>query len=75
MSVPTELDRTFQFGRATVVLKRAAEIYWLSTAGRAYDISPDGKRFLMLKEEQEAAARIHVVQNWFRELQRLMATS
>ena len=75
MRVPTELDRTFQFGRANVVLKGASETYWLSTAGRAYDISPDGARFLMLKEEQEAAARIHVVQNWFRELQRLMATS
>jgi len=42
--------------------------------GRAdYDISPDGERFLMLKEEQQqqgALTQIHVVLNWFEELRR-----
>jgi hypothetical protein len=37
-----------------------------------YDVSPDGKRFLMLKpsESAEAATQINVVLNWFEELKR-----
>jgi len=37
-----------------------------------YDISPDGKRFLMMKEDKEA--QINVVLNWFEELKRLVPT-
>ena len=42
-------------------------------SGGSYDISPDGKRFLMIQEEpdQPALKRITVVQNWFVELKRL----
>ena len=46
--------------------------------GRAYDISPDGQQFLMLKERAAPGSdaddpfagltQIHVVQNWFQEL-------
>ena len=41
-----------------------------------YDISPDGQRFLMLKEEElaEAQGQINVVLNWFEELKRLVPT-
>ncbi len=37
-----------------------------------YDISPDGKRFLMLKPETQNAGsgQLHVVVNWFEELRR-----
>jgi serine/threonine-protein kinase len=41
---------------------------------RAYDIHPDGRRFLTFhfKEQPEAqgATEIHIVQNWFEELRR-----
>ncbi len=37
-----------------------------------YDISRDGKRFLMIKEEEEAEGQINVVLNWFEELKRLV---
>jgi hypothetical protein len=51
---------------------------WLSTRGTVpqYDVSPDGKRFLMLKagEEDLGVERIVVVQNWLEELKRRMAT-
>jgi serine/threonine-protein kinase len=73
VSVPVQIGRPFEFGNASVVLKGAPERYWVATVGRAYDVASDGQRFLMLKEEQQAAARIHVVQNWFEELTRLMA--
>jgi len=39
-----------------------------------YDISPDGKRFLMLKEVTPEATQINVVLNWFEELKRLVPT-
>jgi len=39
-----------------------------------YGISPDGQRFLMIKQEQTAGAQINVVLNWFEELNRLVPT-
>jgi serine/threonine-protein kinase len=39
--------------------------------GRAsYDVAPDGKRFLMIKDAASDPARFVIVQNWFTELQR-----
>ena len=41
---------------------------------RTYDLSPDGKRFLMVKEEQRKPApvtELMFVENWFEELKRL----
>ena len=45
--------------------------------GRTYDVSPDGKRFLMIKpggraEQTAAPPSLIVVQNWFEELKRLV---
>ncbi len=74
VSVPVQIGRPFEFGNASVVLKGASERYWVATVGRAYDVAPDGQRFLMLKEEQQAAARIHVVQNWTEELKQRVPT-
>jgi eukaryotic-like serine/threonine-protein kinase len=49
-------------------------IWW----GRSYDISPDGQRFLMIKEGGAngtgAPASIIVVQHWVEELKRLVPT-
>lgn len=62
----------------------AGAAYWLAPVGnaavaRTYDVSPDGKRFLMLKNvEPDTPARrapqIVVVQNWHEELKRLVPT-
>ena len=41
-------------------------------AGRNYDISGDGDRFLMVKPMSSADARIVVVENWIEELNRLL---
>jgi eukaryotic-like serine/threonine-protein kinase len=43
----------------------------------AYDVSPDGQRFLMLKpieQQEEALTRINVVLNWFEELKQKVPT-
>lgn len=47
-----------------------------SPQGRTYDVSPDGRRFLMIKEagadQGDARTQIIVVQHWFEELKRLV---
>jgi len=47
-----------------------------TVAGRTYDVSPDGRRFLMIKDvnRDQAQANLVVVQNWFEELKRLVPT-
>jgi Tol biopolymer transport system component len=61
----------------------AATSYTLAGVGtglsRTYDVSPDGRRFLMMKNsdaptQTSTAPRIVVVQNWFEELKRLAPT-
>ena len=44
---------------------------------RNYDISQDGKRFLMIKEsgnDETSSTEFIFVQNWFQELKRLVPT-
>ena len=45
--------------------------------GRSYDVSPDGQRFLLIKDSADgtaAPASLIVVQNWTEELKRLVPT-
>ena len=42
-----------------------------------YDVTPDGQRFVMIKEseeQEEALTQIHVVLNWFEELKQRVPT-
>ena len=41
--------------------------------GAFYDVSQDGRRFLMIKdrEDQSSTTQINIVLNWFEELKRL----
>ncbi len=40
-----------------------------------YDVSPDGKRFVMIRPDEESTlAQIIVIQNWTEELKRLVPT-
>jgi len=50
--------------------------YYIAFTGVNYDISPDGQRFLMMKEadEEEGQGQINIVLNWFEELKRLVPT-
>jgi eukaryotic-like serine/threonine-protein kinase len=72
MEVPVTPAVTFAPGRPKALF-RFAGIYRTSATGTAYDIHPDGKRFIMVSEadEQSAASspqQVHVVLNWFEEL-------
>jgi hypothetical protein len=49
-----------------------------SNSGRTYDVSPDGRRFLMIKapgtDASAAPPALIVVQHWDEELKRLVPT-
>jgi len=72
MAVPVETRQSFKAGRPTVLFQRA-EMRFLGGVDlndfTYWDISPDGKRFLMLRAaEAEAPRKINIVLNWFEEL-------
>ena len=74
IAVSIETDPSFTVGNPAVVFEGQ---YYGSQGGRSYDVSPDGERFLLIKQAQDASARpqIVVVQNWFEELNRLAPQS
>ena len=74
MSVAIQSSSDF-VARNPVVLFRGQ--YAPSLSGRNYDVSPDGRRFLMLKvgagadAQNTSSARFVVVENWFEDVRRL----
>ena len=78
MSVSTQPGATLSPGTATPVLDRPyyGGFALLSRTG-TYDVSPDGRRFLMLKQSGDGGqpnepATVVVVKNWGEELKRLV---
>ncbi len=71
--VQTSATPTFSFGNPTKLLNTP----YLEAGGRTYDVSPDGQRFLMIKNVRAAnqpatpppAATMIVVLNWLEEVQ------
>ena len=71
MRVEVGTEPTFSAGVPQVLF--AGPYYYGNDNTRAYDITPGGQRFLMLKEieqtdEKATASEIYVVQNWTEEL-------
>ena len=48
--------------------------YGSATANANYDVSPDGQRFVMVKDESDSG-RVNVILNWLDELNRLAPRS
>ncbi len=72
MAVPLQAGPGFTRGNAVVVVDRG---YFgrAGAPGRSYDVSPDGTRFLMIKDAAAATAtQLVVVLNFFEELKRLV---
>ena len=72
MTVPVDTQgATFSAGAPVAVFQSpyAAPFAW-----RMYDVSPDGTRFVMIKDRfsQTAAPTIVVAQNWIEELKRIL---
>ena len=73
MSVGVEPDGALHFGKPEVAVRGSYAAPFGLT--RNYDISPDGKRFLLLKEtDEQSPPHVIVVLNWFEELKRLVPT-
>jgi eukaryotic-like serine/threonine-protein kinase len=76
MSVPVERGTTWRAGAPIKLFDVPYRRSEVSTS-QSYDVSPDGKRFLMIKEGSGAdptPPTIEVVQNWFEELKRVVPT-
>jgi serine/threonine-protein kinase len=73
MAVPIQPGPTFAYGNPTMIFDGP---YLAPNAARTYDVSPDGKRFLMIKDaprqgDARAAPRLVLVQNFVEELKRV----
>jgi hypothetical protein len=62
-----------------MLLKDGSVFAPAGNSGRTYDVSPDGRRFLMIKvsggsDQTNTPAQVIVVQHWTEELKRLVPT-
>jgi serine/threonine-protein kinase len=77
MAAAVQTDPGFAVGTPKVVFEGQ---YAAPQGGRTYDVSPDGRRFLMIKEgastgDATPQAQIILIQNWSEELKRLLPTN
>jgi hypothetical protein len=72
MVVSVQTEPTFRRGRPEVLFEGTYLSSGFTSGYQYYDISPDGQRFLMIKETGSEQAPINVVLNWFEELKRLV---
>jgi serine/threonine-protein kinase len=74
MAVPIEAAAVFSAGLPRVLF-RGPYVPEIGGFGRTYDIAPDGRRFLLIKQPVASASsrgRIVFVENWIDELTRLV---
>ena len=74
VAVPIQPGSGFTRGNAAVVVDRAYFTV-IGLSGRTYDVSPDGTRFLRIKDAAAStgtAPQLVVVLNFFEELKRLV---
>jgi eukaryotic-like serine/threonine-protein kinase len=72
MAVPVTTQPTFTAGRPTMLFEGTYLASTFPLTGTTYDVTRDGQRFLMVKDQATTAAQINVVVNWFEELKRLV---
>jgi len=77
MAVPVRTaDSTFSAGNPTKLFDAAP--YYFGIAGHTYDVSPDGQKFLMIKNaaasDQNAAPSLIVAEHWTEELKTRVPT-
>ncbi len=73
MTVPFTSQSPYRLQQPSVLFEKSGmmdDYVW----SQNYDISPDGRRFLMLKRVMPEFKQINVVLNWFEELKRLCPT-
>jgi len=72
MTAETTTQPGFSVGKPRMLFEGQYRLTVFPVAGVAYDVSPDGQRFLMIKEPEQATSftQINVVLNWVEELKR-----
>jgi len=71
IAVPVKLSPTFEAGASRRLFSDPAyRGSGSSLSDRTYDISPDGRRFVMIRNAAQPARSLAVVQHWFDELRR-----
>jgi hypothetical protein len=75
MSVEITSEPNFAMGNPRVLFERPYVLAMVPISN--YDVSPDGRRFLMVKgdEQSTTATQINVGLNWFEELKRRVPTA
>ena len=73
MVVAVETGPTFTLGTSEILFESSG---YFQGRNRAYDIAPDGQRFLMIKlrDVSQVSSQINIVVNWTEELERLVPT-
>ena len=72
LAVDVVTNPTFVHGRPRKLFEGRYSLGEVKDDTRAYDVAPDGPRFLMLRPESEpSTGDLKVVVNWYDELQRL----
>jgi eukaryotic-like serine/threonine-protein kinase len=64
MAVAVSTQNGFAPGRPQLLFERHYASTILPQTGVFYDVSPDGQRFLMVKEPEQASTPISIVLNW-----------
>ncbi len=77
MTVPVKLGTELEPGAPIVLFRgrfQRGDVMSTPNNNTNYDVSADGKRFLMIQEPEpsDAPEQIHLVINWFEELKRLV---
>ena len=71
MVVDVRLSPAFEAGRPRLLFEEA---YATDASHQAYDIAPDGQRFLMIQDNDAERTQLNVVINWFEELKTNVAS-
>jgi eukaryotic-like serine/threonine-protein kinase len=76
MALDVATQPSFSLGKPRMLFERQYFRSDWPLIGTAYDVSPDGQRFLMVKptEQASSATQINVVLNWFEELKQKVPT-
>ncbi len=72
MSVRIETEPEFKAGNPQVLFE--GPFHSSAGAGNSYDVSSDGQRFVMIRKNEIMPTEIHIVLNWFEDLERLVPT-
>ncbi len=71
--VTIQTEPTFQAGQPVTLFVGRYDAPAMSSGSIDYDVSPDGRHFVMVRRDDELVPRqLYMVLNWFREVEELV---